>query len=146
MKCDRVLGAKPQSRNESLASFLRRANICEERGSGIEKTISAIEVFQLPAPDFSVQGDHTLVKLFSPKELRQMTRRDKIRACYQHAGLRWLSSEQMTNTSLRTRFGISKSSSAQASRIIKETLKAGMIKEYDPSSSLKFKSYIPYWA
>lgn len=33
----RFLDEPPRSRNESLASFMRRINICEERGSGIDK-------------------------------------------------------------------------------------------------------------
>ena len=34
---DRFLGSPPKSRNETLASLMRRFRICEERGSGIEK-------------------------------------------------------------------------------------------------------------
>jgi predicted HTH transcriptional regulator len=50
----RFLDAPPQSRNDRVAAFMRRANVCEERGSGIDKVIHWAEVYQLPAPDFSV--------------------------------------------------------------------------------------------
>lgn len=36
---DRFLDNPPKSRNERLASFMRRINICEERGSGIDKVV-----------------------------------------------------------------------------------------------------------
>ena len=40
-----------QSRNERLADLLRRFGICEEKNSGIDRTVQAAEVHQLPAPD-----------------------------------------------------------------------------------------------
>ncbi len=48
----RFIHMPPRSRNEKLAVRMRRLNICEERGSGIDKVINWIEVFQLPPPDF----------------------------------------------------------------------------------------------
>ena len=36
----RFLGSPPRSRNETLASMMRRIGICEERGSGIEKAMT----------------------------------------------------------------------------------------------------------
>ena len=49
---DRFVDAPPRSRNESLASLMRRFGICEERGSGIDKVLTQVELFQLPAPLF----------------------------------------------------------------------------------------------
>ena len=46
----RFLDMPPQSRNETLASLARRFGICEERGSGIDKVVAQMELFQLPAP------------------------------------------------------------------------------------------------
>jgi ATP-dependent DNA helicase RecG len=48
----RFVDAPPRSRNEIMASLLRRFRICEERGSGIDKVVSEVELFQLPAPLF----------------------------------------------------------------------------------------------
>ena len=39
-----------RSRNERLADVMRRLGICEEKGSGIDKVVSAAEVFQLQQP------------------------------------------------------------------------------------------------
>ena len=76
-----------------------------------------------------------------------MEKSDKIRACYQHACLRYVSNEKMTNQSLRERFKIEEKNSAIASRIIRDTIEDGLIKEVDPNSkSRKFAKYIPFWA
>lgn len=143
----RFIDEPPQSRNEALAAFMRRMNICEERGSGIDKVISAVEFFQLPAPEFIVTQNHTKAVLFAHKKLSGMTKKDKIRACYQHACLCYVSNTQTTNASLRKRFAIEEASAALASRIISDTLEEGLIKPHDPESkSRKHASYLPFWA
>lgn len=135
------------SRNEKLADILRRMGICEEKGSGIDKVIFYNEIYQLPAVNFIVSEKRTRVTLFSYKELNDLDKKDKIRACYQHACLRYVSNDKMTNQSLRERFQIEEQNAAIASRILKETLKEGLIKEDDPeSNSRKYKKYIPFWA
>lgn len=143
----RFIDQPPRSRNEDLAAFMRRINICEERGSGIDKVVYSAEVYQLPAPSFRVIEDNTQAVLFSYKELKDMDKEDKIRACYQHACLKFISNEQMTNSSLRKRFSIEQKNASMASRIIKDTIKEKLIKSYDPSNdSKKHKKYIPFWA
>lgn len=137
----RFIDHSPESRNETLAGMMRRLNICEERGSGVDKVITEIEVFQLPAPDFIAGDNYTRVILYSPKSLRQMSKPDKIRACYQHCCLKYVSGEYMTNQSLRERFDIDKRNYPIVSRIIKETIDAGQVLEYDNS-----RMYVPYWA
>jgi hypothetical protein len=53
------LGTPPKSRNEALASRMRRFRICEERASGIDKVVFEVELFQLPAPLFEApEGSH----------------------------------------------------------------------------------------
>ena len=42
---ERFLDTPPKSRNEALASLMRRFRICEERGSGIDKVVFQTEVF-----------------------------------------------------------------------------------------------------
>lgn len=143
---DRFIDHNPISRNEKLASIMRRFNMCEEKGSGIDKTIKAIELFQLPAPNFIEYDSGTKVILYEYKKLNEMDREDKIRACYQHACLQYVFNEKMTNETLRTRFNIEKKNSAIASRMLAEAVAAGVIKEYQPNSeSRKYKSYLPYW-
>ena len=141
----RFIDHSPRSRNEDLASTMRRLHVCEERGSGIDKVIFQIELYQLPAPDFRTDETHTRVVLFSRLKLSEV--QDKVRACYQHACLEFVSNRQMTNTSLRKRFSISDENYSMASRIIADTIDAGLIKRHDPeSASRKHAKYIPFWA
>jgi ATP-dependent DNA helicase RecG len=143
----RFIDNPPQSRNESLASFMRRINICEERGSGIDKVVKHIEIFQLPAPDFAAIDKFTKSTLFAYQKLNNMSKNDKVRACYQHACLRFVSNDQMTNSSLRERFSIDDKNYSIASRIISDTLEAGLIKSFDPdNTSKKHAKYVPCWA
>ena len=147
IETNRFLDAQPQSRNDAIAAYMHKAKICEERGSGIDKVFLAVEVFQLPAPDFVIEQGFTKSILFAYRSLGDMGKLDKTRACYQHAGLQHVSNQQMTNTSLRKRFNIADKNSAVASRIIRDTLAAGLIRPLDPESkSQKYARYVPYWA
>ncbi len=100
----RFIDEPAQSRNETLAAFMRRVNICEERGSGIDKVIHAVETWQLPAPEFIVTERHTRVYLYAPRTFREMSSRDRTRACYQHVCLMYVFNQSATNASLRKRF------------------------------------------
>lgn len=136
-----------RSLNEKLASFLRRLNICEEKGSGIDKVIFQCELYQLPAPLFTSSDIHTKVILYAPKQLRSMDKADKIRAVYQHACLKWVSNDFMTNQSLRGRFNIESHNHSIASRLIRDALEENVIKEADSDNkSRKFAKYLPFWA
>jgi predicted HTH transcriptional regulator len=144
---NRFIDTAPKSRNESLASLMRRLNICEERGSGIDRAIEAIEVFQLPAPKFIRGDDYTRIILYAPTPLTRMNNEDRIRACYQHTCLHYVNNQPVNNQSVRKRFNIAKNNVSFASKIIADTLEAGLIKASDPeNASKKFASYVPFWA
>lgn len=121
IEIDRLIDQPPRSRNEKIAAFMRRINYCEERGSGIDKVINQAEIYQLPPPDFRLAGDNMIAVLFAPRGLNQMDQAEKIRACYQHACLRYVSGEKATNTSVRERFGISDQNYPTASKIISDS-------------------------
>jgi predicted HTH transcriptional regulator len=136
-----------QSRNERLADLMRRMGICEEKSSGIDKVVSAAEVFQLPAPDFRAGHNRTVVAIFGPKEFEAMDRDDRIRACYQHCALKWVMNQRMTNQSLRDRFQLPESKSATVSQVIAATIEADLIKPDEKvGASRKFARYLPFWA
>lgn len=137
----RFIDEPPRSRNEALAALMRRMNICEERGSGIDKVIFHVEVYQLPAPDFRVAGNSTIAVLYGPRKFAQMDREERIRACYQHACLQYVSGKRMTNASLRKRLGIKDSNYPLASRIIRDSIDAGLIKPHGEGAA-----YVPFWA
>jgi ATP-dependent DNA helicase RecG len=143
----RLLDLPPRSRNEKLAHLMRRLSICEERGSGIDKVLLQAEIYQLPPPDFELAGDNTKAVLYSPRTFAQMTKGERLRACYQHAGLQYVSNKQMTNETLRKRFGFTDKNKAMASRVISDALEARLIRSYDPTSrSRRHARYVPYWA
>lgn len=136
-----------QSRNERLADLMRRLGICEEKSSGIDRVVQAAELYQLPAPDFRAGHRRTIVTIFGPKDFNDMDREDRIRACYQHAALKWVMSERMTNQSLRERFHLPEKKSASISQMISATIEAGLIKPDEKvGSSKKFARYLPFWA
>ncbi len=142
----RFLDTPPQSRNEDLASFMRRLNICEERGSGIDKVVNETEIYQLPAPLFEQMDTHTRSTLFAHKDYKEMDTEDRIRACYLHCCLKYVNREPMNNTSLRERFKFDEANSAMASRVIKQALEAKLIRLYDPKANRNVWRYVPYWA
>lgn len=142
----RFIDEPPQSRNENLASLMRRMKICEERGSGIDKVIYSVELFQLPPPDFLVLNNHTKVVLYAPKGLNEMALKDRVRACYQHACLQHVSNAQMTNASLRRRFGVEQKNYATVSRIIRDTVAEELVRPVDPETSKRYMKYVPFWA
>jgi ATP-dependent DNA helicase RecG len=143
---DRFLDTPPKSRNEKLASLMRRLGICEERGSGIDKVVFEIEFNQMPAPIFERLDSFTRSVLFSHRELKNLTKQDRVRACYFHSSLRYIERDYMTNTSLRERFGIDAKNRAMASRIINDAIQAELICIYDESVGVKARKYIPVWA
>ncbi len=142
----RFLDSPPKSRNEALASMMRRIGVCEERGSGIDKVVWQTEQYQLPPPRFEVTEEHTRSILFAHKDFNDMSKEDRIWACYLHCSLKYVNREVMNNTSMRERLGIDEKNSATVSRIIKLTVDAGLIRLYDPTANRKAYRYVPWWS
>lgn len=142
----RFVDHPPISRNEKLASFMRRIGVCEERGSGYDKVVSQIELYQLPAPDIELYENHTRVTLFAHMEYAKMSKNDRFRACYWHACLKRVTRDYMTNSSLRERFNIDAKNSSMISRLLNDACEKGLIKISDESTSDKNRRYLPFWA
>lgn len=144
----RFLDHPPQARNERLSGFMRRMRYCEEMGTGVDRTLKLIELFQLPAPKFEREGDGVRVTLYAPREYKRMSGEDKLRAAYQHAGLRHVAGETpMTNSTLRHRFGLGESQQSAVSKIIAAAIDQGLIKRHRPDdTSKKHAQYLPFWA
>ncbi len=145
-KIDRLIRTTPESRNEILAAAFRRYNICEERGSGFEKAVAAIEIYGLPPLKFENLENSFRVTMYMPKKFADMTPAERTEACYQHSIIRYYSSGSMSNASLRERFKMPEKQRPQISLVIKEALAKGRIKPKDPdNASTKLIEYIPYW-
>ena len=146
VEVERFLDRPPRSRNETLASLMRRFDICEERGTGIDKVIISIEIRQLPPPLFEAPAGSTRTFLFARKPLSDMDRPERVRACYLHACLRYVTNQPMNNASIRDRFGIAKQNAAAASRFLREALDDGYIVIGNPDAGARSRAYLPYWA
>jgi len=144
---NRFIDAPPTSRNEKIAILMRRFEICEQRGSGIDRAIKAIENAYLPAPEFIKGDNYTKVFIYPKKTFAQMSKEDRIRACYQHCCLKYMEKEPMSNQSFRERMEIEEENAAMISRIIKDSVNSGFIKGFNPeSASKKHAKYVPFWA
>lgn len=143
---DRLLDAPPRSRNEALASLMRRLGICEERGSGIDKIVASIEQLTLPPVLFRAAAGSTVVTLFAERPLARMGTEERVRACYQHACLRYAAANPMSNASLRDRLGLAQAQYPLASLVIKAAIEAGRIKPLAEDQGRRNARYIPFWA
>ena len=138
---NRFIDHAPISRNDKLAGFMRRVKICEEAGTGIDKVVESVELFQLPAPEFIKENKFVKIILYGHRDFKNMTKEDRIRACWQHCALRYVSRQFMTNTTLRERFNLKgKSDYVRVSKIIRACIERGQIKQDEP------RRYIPAWS
>lgn len=144
IEVNRFIGSPPHSRNEDLASLMRRMHICEERGTGVVKALTAIELFQLPPVDFQVFQGSLRAVIHAPLKLADMNMVERVRACYQHASLRWVGGERLTNPSFRQRLGVDDDGRWLISRIIKAAVDAEQIRPADPENPRA--GYLPWWA
>lgn len=139
-----------RSRNEKYANLMWQFRICEERGQGVDKIIRYAELFQLQAPLFEETNNGVqVVLMFGSKKFSDMTREERIRACYQHCVLRYIGRDYMTNSSLRERFKLpaEKSKTVSVSQVIDATLTEGLIVKHESSGeSRKSSKYVPTWA
>ena len=142
----RIIDNPPKSRNEKLAALMRRLKMCEELGTGWDKIAITCELEQLPAPKIELFEDSTRVTLFSEVPFTNIALEDKLWACYLHACIKQVQGEQLTNSSLRERFGLKESSAASISQLIKEAVARKFIKPLDPATAPRYMKYIPIWA
>lgn len=145
-RLDRLIGTTPESRNELLASKFRLYRICEERGTGFQKVVSAVELFGMPPVAFTPLENAFQVTLYAPRKFADMAQEERIEACYQHSVLQYFSSQTLTNTTLRTRFKVSERQRNQITNLIGDAVEAGRIKRKDSTAGNKFAEYVPYWA
>lgn len=142
----RIIDNPPKSRNEKLAALMRRLGICEELGTGWDKIIISCESMQLPAPKIDLYEENTKVTIFSTIPYTSIANEDRLWACYLHACIKYVQGEEVTNRSLRERFGLETTSSGSISRLIKEAVEKEFIKPFDPNTAPRYMKYIPIWA
>ena len=143
---NRFIDNPPKSRNETLSSLMRRLKMCEELGSGWDRIALECELKQLPAPKIVLYEENTKVILYSKLPFANIPHEEKLWSCYLHACIKYLTHEGLTNSSMRLRFGLEDTASAQISRLIKEAVSLGLIKLFDENTAPKHMKYIPAWA
>ncbi len=134
-RVDRLIGTTPESRNEGLASAFRRYRICEERGTGFQKVVQSVELFGLPPVVFTTLENAFRVTLYAPKSFADMSQLERVEACYQHAVLQHLTSQVVTNTTIRNRFKLHEKHRTIVSNLLTEAARKGRIKRKDPDAT-----------
>lgn len=142
----RIIDNPPKSRNEKLASLMRRLNMCEELGRGWDRMVISCELQQLPAPRIQIYQESTKVSLFSHLDFTNIPVEDKLWSTYLHACIKFTEGETLTNASLRERFGVAETSAGSISRLIKDAVNKKFIRPVDPNTAPRYMRYIPAWA
>ena len=125
---NRLIDLPPHSRNETLAQAMLQVDLCERRGSGYDRAVEGIESMCLPPYKVEAGNNFTRVTMYPKKSFKEMTPKERLMACYQHACILFEKDEEMNNQSLRERFELEKNKSSVASRIIAEAVETGLLK------------------
>lgn len=142
----RLVNSPPKTRNHKILSMMRQMNLATETGCGWDRIVAEAERCSIPAPIPEIDEDTTRVVMLSPRALTDMDYSTRIWSVYQHACLKFVNREHLTNGSLRQRFGIELKNSAIASRLIKEAVEAKVIVPYQAEIGRKHMRYVPFWA
>ena len=145
---DRLLNARPRTRNGMLVDVMRQMDLCEEDGTGWDIAVDACEALRIPAPEAACDDETgTRVTLFGGRAYDRMTKAERKNAVYWHACLLYAQGDSMSNATLRERFGLegSRKNVVGISRLIRSCVEDGLIREEDEESSDKLRRYIPHW-
>ncbi len=143
----RIIDTVPQPRNEAMAGFMHKCGICEERGSGYDKIVTATSSSGLPASRVGQQqGRFTRATIFSKVPFDLTSKEDRVRTCYMQACLASVIAEALTNADARELFGLSADTKVKASRVIRDTLERELIQPVDPDTAPRYMRYVPLWA
>lgn len=88
--------------------MMLQMDMCERRGSGIDRATDAISQMKLPAYKAQSGDDYTRITLFPKKKVSEMTREERIAICYQHACLLYEDGKSINNQIVRERFNLNK--------------------------------------
>ncbi len=144
---ERIVDTVPVSRNENIAGFMHKCGICEERGSGFDKIIMATSQNSMLAPRIeNIENQFTKVILFAKLPFDITSKEDKIHTCYMLACYAYVNYGAIENSDVRKLFDLTEEDKVKASRIIKDTLDAKLIKPVDKDTAPRYMKYIPIWA
>lgn len=143
---ERIIDFVPKARNENMTSFMRRCNICDERGSGYDKIVRATSSNAMLAPSVENQENQfTKVTLFSKIPFSIISKKEKVWTCYMQACLDYVGKRTITNSEIRKIFGLEEKDGYKASRVLRDTVAEGLICPLDENTAPRHMQYIPFW-
>lgn len=136
-----------KQRNWEFSDAMRKLNLCEGRGSGIDRALQALEKVHGSAPEFQKETYSTRAILLGDEAYDRMSNEQRLWSAYMHCCLKWAGRDYMTNGSLRERFNLLATKASNISGLISQLLERGKIK-IDPSGPQgnKGRRYIPDYA
>lgn len=93
-----------------------------------------------------LNNQFTKVTLFSKIPFELTAKEDRVRTCYMFACLAFVNSSAISNADIRSAFGLEENDKVKASRVIRDTMSAKLIKPVDPSTAPRYMRYVPFWA
>lgn len=145
VEVNRIIDMVPAAENPKMALFLRRINIGDTSGSGVDKICLSLEREKAACPCFETSPTDTRLVIFRNKHFADMDQEEKIRAVYYHVVLKHIEREEATNASIRDRFGLGEEAIYVVTRLLSQTVAKGLIKKKETSGK-RDTAYLPYWA
>ncbi len=144
----KILGAEPVPRNEAMASLMGKLGLCGGSGHGWGRVVESCEEHHLPVPTIEQSGYGTRVIMRGYAPFADMTVEERVWNCYMHACIMFVNRKQLTNSTLRARFGLESTSSnmVMVSRVIKAAVGEGLIKPMNEDAAPRNMRYVPFWA
>ena len=143
---DRLIDHPSRTRNEVLSDLMRKLHFAEERGSGIDKAVMAMEINGHPSIKFFDGVDFFKAIMFVGKTFDKMTKEQKLNAIFQHACINDVIARKTTGRSIRERFKLGRNDSNKVYKLIDEAVALGKIRLANPADNRKDHYYLPYWA
>ena len=133
-----------ESRNPGLMQAMRRLRLSEERGTGIDKAIIAINAAGTAPIEYVVGGGCTEAIMWPLLPYENLSDWHKELACFQHCEICFINNDYMSNESLRHRFNLDDSNRKEITRLINKMIAKGIIKQIDGNSiAKKHARYVP---
>ena len=145
VEINRIIDMVPMAENPKMALFLRRINIGDTSGSGVDKICLSLEKEKAAPPSFETSPTGTRLIIFRNKHFADMDQEEKVQAIYYHVVLKHIEREDATNASIRNRFGLGEEAIYVVTRLLAAAVSKGLIKKKEVSGK-KDSAYLPYWA
>ena len=99
-------------------------------------------------PTVRQSGSGTRVIIQGYESFAEMSQEERVWNCYMHACIMFVNRKQVTNSSLRLRFGLENrdSNTVMVSRVIKAAVDKKLIKPLKADAPPRKMCYIPFWA